>query len=579
MMLRQMLLLVTVLAAAALLSPATVRVTAADADSGAFDAVETPSEKGNAGAGREAYEAADAAMRRGDKDVALTKFEEAARHLSGHPMQSEALFQAGLIHRAQERDDDAVAAFHRVVELDPKNTYAYGALGSTHSLRHEHELALEAYANAVAVGNERDPHTADVHCKIGAVRDTTTAIARKRADVSGDAADTAAHAAEVEAAVQAYQQCLDMLDAQKTDKYARAPSKVNDGRAPLRYAVALVGLGRALQTAGRFDEARTVHERGVELDIWVSPHQRFVKPWPFRVPYRRNVVADAEGDDDMMNIGWWTRDEPGFPEKTTQLLEGEFKAIQTEILALVAQEEATADADTAGKFDVEFEGLHDAGRWTHMRFSTDDGAWHAKNCAAAPVTCAILRRVPDVKSCLVAPEQVTADGSGGGCTQLFAQVSRIVPGTHIAPHVGPTNARLRLHLPLQMPKRDGCVALRVGGETRTWTEGRVLAFDDSYEHEVWYHKRHPDETPETLPVGEDSPGCVGDRIVLIVDVWHPLAPSKYTGMPPTEAEKREQERQERQQYEEQQRQQATAAKKKKKKKSKKSKKNKHRDDL
>jgi aspartyl/asparaginyl beta-hydroxylase (cupin superfamily) len=72
--------------------------------------------------------------------------------------------------------------------------------------------------------------------------------------------------------------------------------------------------------------------------------------------------------------------------------------------------------------------------------------------------------------------------------------------THINPHRGPTNMRVRCHLGIKVP--DGDCAIRVGGETRRWQEGRCLVFDDSLVHEAW---NHTDE----------------DRIVLIVDLWHP----------------------------------------------------------
>ena len=60
--------------------------------------------------------------------------------------------------------------------------------------------------------------------------------------------------------------------------------------------------------------------------------------------------------------------------------------------------------------------------------------------------------------------------------------------------------RVRCHLGLQIPA--GECGLRVGKETRRWQEGRSIVFDDFYEHEVW------NRTAE-------------DRIVLIVDLWHP----------------------------------------------------------
>jgi len=37
--------------------------------------------------------------------------------------------------------------------------------------------------------------------------------------------------------------------------------------------------------------------------------------------------------------------------------------------------------------------------------------------------------------------------------------------------------------PQEVPRGEGC-AIRVGSETRQWVAGEVLAFDDSFEHEV-----------------------------------------------------------------------------------------------
>jgi aspartate beta-hydroxylase len=79
---------------------------------------------------------------------------------------------------------------------------------------------------------------------------------------------------------------------------------------------------------------------------------------------------------------------------------------------------------------------------------------------------------------------------------LFSVLS---PGTHILPHRGVTNTRLVTHLPLIVPA--DC-ALRVGGETHVWEEGRCVTFDDTFEHEAW------NRSAET-------------RVVLIVDSWNP----------------------------------------------------------
>ena len=54
-------------------------------------------------------------------------------------------------------------------------------------------------------------------------------------------------------------------------------------------------------------------------------------------------------------------------------------------------------------------------------------------------------------------------------------------GTHLRPHCGPTNHRLRLHLGLVVPENSVMIS---GGESRHWEEGKVLVLDDSFEHEA-----------------------------------------------------------------------------------------------
>jgi aspartate beta-hydroxylase len=72
--------------------------------------------------------------------------------------------------------------------------------------------------------------------------------------------------------------------------------------------------------------------------------------------------------------------------------------------------------------------------------------------------------------------------------------------THIAAHRGPTNLRLRCHLGIVVPEGD--CGIRVGDELGRWEQGRCIVFDDRYDHEAWNH-------------------TAAERIVLIVDLWHP----------------------------------------------------------
>jgi beta-hydroxylase len=61
--------------------------------------------------------------------------------------------------------------------------------------------------------------------------------------------------------------------------------------------------------------------------------------------------------------------------------------------------------------------------------------------------------------------------------------SVLAPGTRIQPHRGRPGLYLRCHLALEVP--DGDCRIRVGGETRGWSEGRALVLDDRLEHEAW----------------------------------------------------------------------------------------------
>jgi aspartyl/asparaginyl beta-hydroxylase (cupin superfamily) len=120
------------------------------------------------------------------------------------------------------------------------------------------------------------------------------------------------------------------------------------------------------------------------------------------------------------------------------------------------------------------------GAWNEIRFHTE-GQPNPENLAACPHTAAAVSCIP------------------GAASAGLVYFSATGPRTHLKPHCGPHNARLRCQLGLVMP--EGC-RLRVGPETRSWEAGTAVVFDDSFEHELW------NDSNET-------------RIVLIVDVWHP----------------------------------------------------------
>ncbi len=106
------------------------------------------------------------------------------------------------------------------------------------------------------------------------------------------------------------------------------------------------------------------------------------------------------------------------------------------------------------------------------------GIRHTLNCNLCPKTYSILKQIPSL---------------------ISADFSYLPAKTHILPHKGFTKMVLRTHLGLTIP---GDCKLRVGDEIKEWEEGKLLIFDDSFEHEAWNNSNE-------------------DRFVLMLDIANP----------------------------------------------------------
>ncbi|XP_062935499.1 aspartyl/asparaginyl beta-hydroxylase isoform X4 [Cynocephalus volans] len=182
---------------------------------------------------------------------------------------------------------------------------------------------------------------------------------------------------------------------------------------------------------------------------------------------------------------WWTPKETGYTE-LVKSLERNWKLIRDEGLAVMDR--------AKGLFLPEDENLREKGDWSQFTL-WQQGRKNENACKGAPKTCTLLEKFPETT----------------GCRRGQIKYSVMHPGTHVWPHTGPTNCRLRMHLGLVIP-REGC-KIRCANETKTWEEGKVLIFDDSFEHEVW----------------QDASSF---RLIFIVDVWHPeLTPQQRLSLP------------------------------------------------
>lgn len=102
----------------------------------------------------------------------------------------------------------------------------------------------------------------------------------------------------------------------------------------------------------------------------------------------------------------------------------------------------------------------------------------------------------------------------------YAGAFHLGPQSAVAPHCASTNLRLRAHLGVAVPKAAAGSGgtppcqLRIAGEARSWAEGGLLVFDDSFQHDAW-NSSDAGSGGGTTAIGP------GDRYILCVDVLHP----------------------------------------------------------
>ena len=172
--------------------------------------------------------------------------------------------------------------------------------------------------------------------------------------------------------------------------------------------------------------------------------------------------------------------------------------------------------------DVGSRSIHDGslvarGCWSeHVLLSATDGSSSVVHRAnRCPRTTELLLRIPALVAC-------------AACGVGEAIFSVLAPRTHLRPHCASSNLRLTCHLPLIVP---GPCALRVGSETRAWTAGKSLVFDDSFEHEARIPSalcllallsRAADRFIPTLQAFNEADE---PRVVLLLNFFHPDLPA------------------------------------------------------
>jgi beta-hydroxylase len=174
--------------------------------------------------------------------------------------------------------------------------------------------------------------------------------------------------------------------------------------------------------------------------------------------------------------------DPGeFPE--LDLLRQNWQTLRDEGLALVRQDcfDAVKRPGTAGYYDIGFRTFFRCG-WSRFYLHWY-GYTHHSARRLCPRTVEILKQVPGIHGA------------------MFAFLPR---RSQLTRHADPIAVSLRYHLGLATPNSDACF-INVDGCNRSWRDGEVILFDETYLHYV-----------------RNDTDC--DRLILMCDVRRPLNP-------------------------------------------------------
>mgnify|MGYP001216781997 FL=1 len=234
---------------------------------------------------------------------------------------------------------------------------------------------------------------------------------------------------------------------------------------------------------------------------WVKEHaadescQRVMAYLLARMNYRRTKCKDtwqrgcpqiipglrASNFWDPDQFEWINKLRCAFPKIREEVLALRSSSIQKESGFQPYRAPSSTKKDKQGSGTTRGTAAHDSGEWNIYYLYLHNIDFSA-NRERVPETVKLLKSIPRFYD--------------------HAMFSNLASTTHVTKHHGPTNKKLRIHLPLYVPEEKNSCRLRVGDETRASAEGRVVVFDDSFEHEAWNDSKK-------------------SRVVLIFDIWHP----------------------------------------------------------
>jgi len=242
-----------------------------------------------------------------------------------------------------------------------------------------------------------------------------------------------------------------------------------------------------LKNAGRTDEARALFDRVANM-AWEGKQRTYAPgeavPW---ANFQQTPQIWVRG---LRNQAIWPRNDwEDLP--ICSLLEDNFPIIREETRRAL-QHEAISGFEDAYRF------LYDKGEWNRVLL------YHARKfteeCETVfPKTCKLLKQWLPSKPGL----PWTSDQN----EQVM--IIKMKVGTDVEVHSGPANNILNVHLGISGLQG---AKLIVANETYSWEEGKVIAWDGSFDHRV------------------HCLDCTEDRVIMMVRYMHPdMQPKHFQG--------------------------------------------------
>ena len=216
-----------------------------------------------------------------------------------------------------------------------------------------------------------------------------------------------------------------------------------------------------------------ISQRKSMLDITTSLTRALKRGCPQIICLRASNFWDPD------QFEWIKKLRCAFPKIREEVLALRSSSMQKETGFQPYRAPSSTKKDKQGSGTTRGTAAHDSGEWNIYYLYLHNIDFSA-NRERVPETVKLLKSIPRFYD--------------------HAMFSNLASTTHVTKHHGPTNKKLRIHLPLYVPEEKNSCRLRVGDETRASIEGCRCVW--------WQFRAWSVEWPKS-------------RVVLIFDIWHP----------------------------------------------------------